>query len=91
MTNVMKSLWNKDLGFTNRFFEESVELKKTEELMEKNLKVLRDCAGGPARDRLERYVDCVNEYLYLYGQQTFCDGFALGGKMMMEVFLNTEK
>lgn len=56
-------------------------------LIERNREKL---SGGLTEAQLEtfqKYMDCSDEYLLRMLELAFCDGFCLGGKLVMETWL----
>lgn len=52
--------------------------------MERNLDNLLKEVNGKSKEILEKYNDCIEEYLTLTTEQAFCDAFCLGTKLIIE-------
>lgn len=60
--------------------------------MERNLDNLLKEVNRKSKEILEKYTDCIEEYLILTTEQAFCNGFCLGTELIVErLSLNYEE
>ena len=56
-------------------------------LMERNREALREGLTASQMEIFQKYIDCSEDYLLRLLELAFCDGFCLGGKLVMEIVL----
>ena len=84
MRKTLEKLWNGTLEPAARSGIHNAERHNIEELINSNLEMLETGLPEDKMKVLNNYKQCVEEYLYLTGEQAFCDGFGLGTKTVME-------
>ena len=84
-------VWNGELNPAVKLGRNNSEMRELEKLMLKNLDRLDILLSEKAADILERYNECVSEYLSVTSRQAFCDGFCLGTRINAEAMQNTEQ
>ena len=55
------------------------------------MKKIKTKLNDETKENLEKYVDCVNDYVLLISEQSFCDGFCLGSKISAEALVGAEQ
>ena len=91
MSGMTSKLWNGSLAPVRQLGEGSGECKELERLMERNLETLERELSGSAKETFRKYNLCVEEYLLACCEQSFCDGFSLGARIIAEGVARTEK
>ncbi|MBP3318650.1 MAG: hypothetical protein J6K94_01470 [Ruminiclostridium sp.] len=91
MSGMISKIWNGSLSPVRQLGEGNRECRELEKLMERNLETLKRELGESAKETLRKYNLCVEEYLLVCCEQSFCDGFSLGTRITAEGFLGTEK
>lgn len=87
MKNTIAELWNGNLDPVRYYGVDNHETKLLEELMARHAEKLEKELGEQAKDIFSRYCECVNDYVALMGQQAFCDGFCLDGRIVAEALI----
>ncbi len=67
------------------------EMKRTETLIERNFDKLQETLDENAKEALEKYNECMKEYIVLISEQSFCDGFCLGTRISAEAIGGAER
>lgn len=91
MARIISQLWHGNLKPVERSVENNSEIKQLEELMQRNLKNLETHLNETTKEILEKYIDCVNEYILVTNEQAFCEGFCLGIRITTEALTETEE
>ena len=91
MTKTIAQLWNGNLEPVVYSGRNNPEIKKLENLMQRNLEKLEQDIDENSRKIFEKYNDCINQYLIATGEQAFCDGFCLGAKITTEALTGAEQ
>ena len=91
MTKTIAELWSGNLDPIRYLGKNNPEVKHLEDLMQRNLDRLEENMNEKAKDIMERYNDCLSEYLTLNTEQAFCDGFCLGMKIAVEAMFGAEQ
>lgn len=90
MTKTIAQLWNGTLEPVLHSGKNNIELKKLENLLNRHLKNLENELDEKSKALFEKYHDCINEYLIVISEQTFCDGFCLGTKITAEALTEAD-
>ena len=90
MTDTIGQLWNGILEPVRYLGKNNPEIKQLENLLQCNLKNLEGNLNERLKGLLEKYNDCINEYIALTNEQAFCDGFCLGTKITVESLTSAE-
>lgn len=91
MTKTISQLWSGNLDPITRLGMNNIEIDKMEKLMSDNYDKLKDKLNDETKEILEKYFDCVNDYVLLISEQSFCDGFCLGTKISAEALVSAER
>lgn len=91
MTKTISQLWSGNLDPVTRLGMNNIEIDKMEKLMSDNYAKLKTKLNDETKENLEKYVDCVNDYVLLISEQSFCDGFCLGSKISAEALVGAEQ
>lgn len=91
MSRMISKIWNGSLSPVRQLGEGNRECRELEKLMERNLETLKRELGESAKETLRKYNLCVEEYLLVCCEQSFCDGFSLGARIIAEGVARTEK
>jgi len=91
MKNTITQLYMGQLEPKNVLGNGNVEMRKIEILMEKNYDRLKDNLDEKTRTILEKYNQCMDEYIVLISEQAFYDGFCLGMRILSEAIGGAEQ
>ena len=91
MTKTISELWSGNLDPITRLGMNNIEIEKMEKLMSDNYDKLKVKLNDETKEILEKYFDCVNDYVLLISEQSFCDGFCLGTKISAEALVLAEQ
>lgn len=91
MTKTISQLWSGNLDPIMRLGGNNSKIAKMEKLMSDNCCKLKEKLNDDTREILEKYIDCVNDYVLLISEQSFCDGFCLGTKISAEALVVAEQ
>lgn len=91
MTKTISELWSGNLDPITRLGMNNIEIEKMEKLMSDNYDKLKAKLNDETKEILEKYFDCVNDYVLLISEQSFCDGFCLGTKISAEALVSAEQ
>ena len=91
MTKTISQLWSGNLDPVTQLGMNNIEIDKMEKLMSDNYAKLKTKLNDETKENLEKYVDCVNDYVLLISEQSFCDGFCLGSKISAEALVGAEQ
>ncbi|MGN1112977.1 MAG: DUF6809 family protein [Acutalibacteraceae bacterium] len=90
MTKTITQLWYGNLEPVNHSGKNNPEMKQLDVLIKRNFEKLAKSLGEKQSEILEKYTDCINEYITIVGEQSFCDGFCLGAKIIAEALSDSE-
>lgn len=91
MSKTIRKLWNGELDPIRYLGLYNTEIKHLESLVHGNFEKLKSACDQISIEVLETYKDCVDEYVLLIAQQSFCDGFSLGVKLIAEALTRPEE
>ena len=91
MTKTISQLWGGNLNPVMHLGANNIEIGKMEKLMSDNFSKLKTNINDEQKAILEKYLDCVNDYVLLISEQSFCDGFCLGTKISAEALIVGEQ
>ena len=91
MTKTISQLWGGNLDPVMHLGANNIEIGKMEKLMSDNFSKLKTNINDEQKAILEKYLDCVNDYVFLISEQSFCDGFCLGTKISAEALIIGEQ
>lgn len=84
MIKTIAQIWNGTLVPEADIKEDNPQIKELKILLERNRKHLEQSLNEKEKEILEKYNDCVTEYIDIFGEQAFCSGFCLGTKITTE-------
>ena len=85
MTRTISELWNGSIAPCEHCGARDPELNKLLGFMERHRESLREGLTAAQRETLEKYIDCSDEYLLRMMELSFCEGFTLGSRLLVEV------
>ena len=91
MTKTISRLWSGNLDPVMRLGMNNAEIDKMGKLMSDYYSKIKANITDEQKEILEKYLDCVNDYVLLISEQSFCDGFCLGTKISAEALISGEK
>ena len=91
MTKTISQPWGGNLDPVMHLGANNIEIGKMEKLMSDNFSKLKTNINDEQKAILEKYLDCVNDYVFLISEQSFCDGFCLGTKISAEALIVGEQ
>ena len=91
MTKTISGLWSGNLDPVTRLGMNNTEIGEMEKLMSDNFSKLKTNINDEQKAILEKCLDCVNDYVFLISEQSFCDGFCLGTKISVEALIVGEQ
>lgn len=80
-------LWNGNISPCEHCGVHDSEAKYLADLMGRNREFLREGLTAAQIEIFQKYIDCSEEYLFRMLELAFCDGFCIGGKLVMEMIL----
>lgn len=80
-------LWNGNIAPCEHCGAHDSEVNHLVSLMERNRETLREGLTAAQIEMFQKYIDCSEEYLLRMLELAFCDGFCVGGKLVMEMVL----
>lgn len=84
MVKTIAQIWNGTLVPEADIKEDNPQIKELKILLERNRKHLEQSLNEKEKEIFEKYNDCVTEYIDIFGEQAFCNGFCLGAKITTE-------
>lgn len=84
MSSTIAQLFRGQLEPKNVLGNGNVEMRRTEILIENNFTKLKENLNEETKVILEKYNECMKEYIVLISEQAFCDGFCLGTRISAE-------
>lgn len=84
MAKTIAQLWNGMLVPEADIKDVNPQITELKNLLERNRKHLEQNLNEKGKVILEKYNDCVTEYIDIFGEQAFCSGFCLGAKITTE-------
>ena len=80
-------LWKGNVAPCEHCGSHDAEANRMIVLMERNRDALYEGLTAAQKETFQSFIDCSEEYLLRMMELAFCDGFCLGGKLVMEVLL----
>ena len=80
-------LWNGNIAPCEHCGSHDPVINKLLILIERNREQLSCGLTEAQMETFQKYMDCSDEYLLRMLELAFCDGFCLGGKLVMETWL----
>ncbi len=84
MSNTIAKLYRGQLEPKSVLGNGNGEMRRTELLIENSFNKLKENINEEMRAILEKYNQCMDEYIVLISEQAFCDGFCLGMRLLSE-------
>lgn len=91
MSNTISQLYRGQLEPKSVLGNGNVEMRRTEILIENNFNKLKENLNQETKTILEKYNECMKEYIVLISEQAFCDGFCLGTRISAEAIGGAER
>lgn len=91
MSNAIAQLYRGELEPKSILGNGNVEMRRIELLIENNYKKLKENLNEEAKSILEKYSQCIDEYIVLISEQAFCDGFCIGIRLSAEAVGGAER
>ncbi len=91
MSNTISQLYRGQLEPESVLGNGNIELRKTEIMLENNFKKIKENLDEATIQLLDKYRECMNEYIILISEQAFCDGFCLGTRIVSEAVGGAER
>ena len=91
MSNTISQLYRGQLEPESVLGNGNTELRKTEIMLENNFKKIKENLDEATTQLLDKYRECMNEYIILISEQAFCDGFCLGTRIVSEAVGGAER
>lgn len=91
MQNTIEQLYMGQIEPRNVLGNSNVELRRIEILRENNYNKLKDNLGEKTKIILEKYNECIDDYIFTISEQAFCDGFCLGMRILSEAIGGAER
>ncbi len=88
--NTIAKLWNGNLEPIKYSGINNQDIHELENLILTNYNHVLETADIKTKESLEKFKDCFEEYLSLVSEQSFCDGYALGSKLLVEALTSAE-
>ena len=85
MATTICELWNGNVYPAERCGAHDREAKHLSSLIERNRESLLLELTAEQKLLFQKYIDCSDEYLFRMMELSFCDGFRIGGRLMMEI------
>ena len=86
MKDILRNVWYGQASPCARCGASDCESEALQQLIDKNKQILYTTLSAEHRERFEKYVDCVEEYITLITEAAFCEGAQFTGKFLAEVF-----
>lgn len=90
MKNCIADLWYGNLAPAEKCGANNTEIRELVRLIERNKRNLDASLNESQKLLLEKYTDCITEYISLTAEQAFCDGFCLSSKIWCAVTSHCE-
>lgn len=91
MTSIITELCNGSLGAVGYTKQDTPEVRELERLMEQNLKKLQEGLNENEVEILRKYKSCIEEYMTVVTEQSFCCGFCVGTRILAEAVIYAEQ
>lgn len=87
MQQTIMDLWNGNIAPCEHCGSHDPVINNLMSLLERNREKLSSGLTEAQMETFQKYMDCSDEYLLRMLELAFCDGFSLGGKLVMETLL----
>ena len=91
MSNTIEKLYEGKLKPLKSIGENNGEIRRMEHVIERNKNKIEEMLDDNSKAIFEKYVECINELLFLVSEQAFCDGFCLGTRILSESISGAEQ
>ena len=85
MTNALCELWNGNIAPVDHCGAHDREANHLSALLERKRESLLVELTAEQRLLFQKYMDCSEEYLLRMMELSFCDGFRIGARLLMEI------
>ena len=87
MTQTISDLWNGNIAPCEHCGSHDPVINNLIGLLERKREILSRGLTEAQMVTFQKFIDCSDEYLLRMMELAFCEGFSLGGKMIMETLL----
>ncbi len=91
MSNTIARLYRGQLEPKSVLGTGNSEMRRIEILIGNNYNKLKENLNEETKVILEKYSQCIDEYIVLITEQAFCDGFCLGTRILSEAVGGAER
>lgn len=84
MKRTLEALWNGQIAPGETSGINEAEMEGLTVLIDRNRGKLERMLTREQKEIFNKYVDCMDEFVYLSAAQAFCDGFCLASRFLME-------
>lgn len=84
MKKIIQDMWHGRVIPMGKCANNVSDIENLARLMEKKKVMLYSLMDEHEKDRFEKYVDCVEEYIALLEENAFCEGVQFGAKFLIE-------
>ena len=85
MSQTISDLWNGNIAPVEHCGAHDPELNNLLRLLERHREQLREGFTPAQKENFEKFIDCSDEYFLRMLGLAFCEGYILGGRLMLEV------
>ena len=85
LTNALCELWNGNIAPVDHCGARDREANHLSALLERKRESLLVELTAEQRLLFQKYMDCSEEYLLRMMELSFCDGFRIGARLLMEI------
>ena len=87
MKKLISDLWNGNIAPCEHCGAHNPEINRLHGMIEHSREKLRGELTDEQQLLFQKYIDCSESYLLRLMELAFCDGFCLGGRLIMETLL----
>lgn len=80
-------LWNGNVTPCEHCGSHDPDVNRMIGFIERNRDALYEGLTAAQKETFQKFIDCSEEYLLRMLELAFCDGFCLGGRLVMETLL----
>ena len=84
LMKIIKEIWRGNLQPIAKFGDGVKQIAELERLKERHRETMLKILGDSNKENLEKYSDCVDEYVSIMCEQAFFEGFCLGSRIIAE-------
>ncbi len=91
MSKTIELLYEGKLEPVRSIGKSNEKMRRIENLVERNKSKLKGALDTEEKEMFDKYVQCIDEYLFLVSEQAFCDGFCMGARILSEAVSGAEE